>query len=203
MKMLITGFTPFGGEKVNPAWLAVQALPEKIGDWTLEKLEVPTEFQASGEILTAAIRAEKPAAVLCIGQAGGRAAVTPERVAINWMDASIADNAGFQPEELPVVPGGPAAYFATVPVKAMAEAIRCEGLPAAVSNTAGTYVCNSLMYRLLHLGATEFPGLMGGFIHVPYIREQTEGKAAGTPWMELSDITRALTCAIGAIECKS
>ena len=104
----------------------------------------------------------------------------PERVAINLMDARIPDNAGFQPVDQPVVPGGPAAYFATLPVRRMAEAIEKAGLPAQISNTAGTYVCNCLLYTLLHTAAVEYPGMPGGFIHVPYALEQLPGKPEGT-----------------------
>lgn len=199
MKILVTGFTPFGGETVNPAWEAVKALLDRIGIWEVERLEVPTEFLRAGEVLTEAVRRLRPDAVLCVGQAGGRDAVTPERVAINKMDASIPDNAGFQPEEQSVVPDAPAAYFATLPIKTMAAAIRAGGLPAAVSNTAGTYVCNCLMYRLLHLAATTYPEMRGGFIHVPYALEQLPGKRPGTPALALEEITRALTLAIDAI----
>lgn len=199
MKILVTGFTPFGGETVNPAWEAVKALPDRIGIWKVERLEVPTEFLRAGEVLTEAVRRLRPDAVLCVGQAGGRDAVTPERVAINKMDASIPDNAGFQPEEQSVVPDAPAAYFATLPIKTMAAAIRAGGLPAAVSNTAGTYVCNCLMYRLLHLAATTYPEMRGGFIHVPYALEQLPGKRPGTPALALEEITRALILAIDAI----
>lgn len=199
MKILVTGFTPFGGETVNPAWEAVKALPDRIGIWEVERLEVPTEFLRAGEVLTEAVRRLRPDAVLCVGQAGGRDAVTPERVAINKMDASIPDNAGFQPEEQSVVPDAPAAYFATLPIKTMTAAIRAGGLPAAVSNTAGTYVCNCLMYRLLHLAATTYPEMRGGFIHVPYALEQLPGKRPGTPALALEEITRALILAIDAI----
>lgn len=199
MKILVTGFTPFGGETVNPAWEAVKALPDRIGIWEVERLEVPTEFLRAGEVLTEAVRRLRPDVVLCVGQAGGRDAVTPERVAINIMDASIPDNAGFQPEEQSVVPDAPAAYFATLPIKAMVAAIRAGGLPAAVSNTAGTYVCNCLMYRLLHLAATTYPEMRGGFIHVPYALEQLPGKRPGTPALALGEITRALILAIDAI----
>ena len=142
---------------------------------------------------------ERPDAVLCVGQAGGRAAITPERVAINLMDARIPDNAGYQPIDTPVVPDGPAAFFSTLPVKAIAARIQSDGLPAAVSNTAGTYVCNSLLYTLLHTAAVEYPGMPGGFIHVPYALEQLPGKPEGTPGLALQQIARGLSCAIEAI----
>ena len=198
-KLLITGFDPFGGESVNPAFEAVRLLPDEIAGFELRKLEIPTEFIRSGVLLKEALRADRPDAVLCVGQAGGRAAVTPERVAINLMDARIPDNAGYQPIDMPVEPDGPAAYFSTLPVKAIAARIQSDGLPASVSNTAGTYVCNSLLYTLLHTAALEYPGLHGGFLHVPYAMEQLPGKPSGTFAMPLPDIARALTRAIEAI----
>ena len=200
MKILVTGFTPFGGESVNPAWLAVQALPEKIGEHVIDKAEIPTAFAASRQVITERINALRPDAVICIGQAGGRDAVTIERVAINVMDASIPDNDGDQPMDEPVVPGAPAAYFATLPIKKMVEAIRASGLPARISNTAGTYVCNTLMYHVLHHAAEKAPSMLGGFIHVPYVTEQVQGKPAGTPAMPLEDIVRALALAIEVVE---
>ena len=198
-KLLITGFDPFGGESVNPAFEAVRLLPDEIVGFKLCKLETPTEFIRSGVILKEALRAERPDAVLCVGQAGGRTAITPERVAINLMDARIPDNAGYQPVDIPIVPDGQTAYFSTLPVKAIVEQIQSAGLPAAVSNTAGTYVCNSLLYTLLHTAALEYPGLRGGFLHVPYAAEQLPGKPEGTFAMPLTDIARALTRAVEAI----
>lgn len=198
-KLLITGFDPFGGESVNPAFEAVRLLPDEIVGFKLCKLEIPTEFIRSGVILKDALRAERPDAVLCVGQAGGRTAITPERVAINLMDARIPDNAGYQPVDTPIVPDGPTAYFSTLPVKAIVEQIQSAGLPAAVSNTAGTYVCNSLLYTLLHTAALEYPGLRGGFLHVPYAAEQLPSKPEGTFAMPLPDIARAMTRAVEAI----
>ena len=199
MKILLTGFDPFGGETVNPAFEAVKLLPDTIAGAEIVKQEVPTEFIRAGEVLEAAIQANQPDVVICIGQAGGRSAITPEKVAINLMDARIPDNAGFQPVDQPVVPGGPAAYFATLPVRRMAEAIEKAGLPAQISNTAGTYVCNCLLYTLLHTAAVEYPGMPGGFIHVPYALEQLPGKPEGTPGLALQQIARGLSCAIEAI----
>ncbi len=199
MKILVTGFTPFGGESVNPAWLAVQALPDMIGAWQVHKAEVPTAFVASRACLTELVQTLRPDAVICVGQAGGRDAVTIERVAINVMDAALPDNEGDQPKDVPVVSGAPAAYFSTLPIKTMVAAIQAASLPAKVSNTAGTFVCNTLMYHLLHLAATKYPAMMGGFIHVPYVPEQVVNKPAGTPCMAAADITWALTAAIQAM----
>ncbi|MDO5399884.1 MAG: pyroglutamyl-peptidase I [Eubacteriales bacterium] len=190
-KLLITGFEPFGGEKLNPSWEAVRMLPETIGDFALTKLQVPVVFGLAGERVLSAAGTLDPDVILCIGQAGGRGAVTPERIAINCRSASIPDNAGFMPVEEPVVKGGPDGLFATVPVEAMAAAIRKLGLPAAVSNTAGTYVCNDLMYTLLHHYRETKTRV--GFLHVPYLPEQ------GKPSMELMEIQKALAAAVSAL----
>lgn len=197
MKLLLTGFEPFGGESVNPALEAVRLVAQEIAGWEIVKLKVPTVFGASVDTVAEAIRREKPDAVLCIGQAGGRCDLTPERVAINIDDARIADNAGNQPIDEPVAGDGPAAYFATLPVKAMAAAIREAGLPASVSNTAGTFVCNHLMYGVLHLLAKEYPAVRGGFMHVPFAPEQVASRPA--PSMAVRDIARGIEAAIRAI----
>lgn len=190
-RLLITGFDPFGGENINPAWEAVKLLPETIGNYVLCKLEITTVYGLGAQQVLRKAQEVKPHVILCIGQAGGRAMVTPERVAINIRDARIDDNAGNRPAEEPVISDGPAAYFATVPVKAMAEAITAAGFPGGVSNTAGTFVCNDVLYTLLH----EFngTGVQVGFIHVPYLPEQ------GTPSLPLPDTVTALEAAIKAL----
>lgn len=190
-KMLITGFSPFGGGDVNPSWLAVQNLPDKIGEYVLCKLEIPTIFGLSAAAVLEKAAALDPDVILCLGMAAGRDAVTPERIAVNIRDARISDNAGNRPRGEFVVANGPAAYFATVPVEKMAQAIRDAGIRAAVSNSAGTYVCNDVMYSLLH----RFAGtrVKVGFIHVPQLPQQ------GTPFMELEAITAALEAAIKAV----
>ena len=198
MKLLLTGFTPFAGETINPALEAVKRLPNEIAGLEIVKLEVPTVFGESVRMVQEAIEREQPDFVLSVGQAGGRAAVTPERVAINVDDARIPDNAGQQPIDVPIFVDGENAYFATLPVKAMAEAIQKAGLPAALSNTAGTYVCNHLMYGILHHLHQNHKTAKAGFIHVPYIPEQTADKP-GVPSMPLDDIVRALEAAIAAI----
>lgn len=198
MKLLLTAFDPFGGEKVNPAQKAVSLVGEVSGI-EIVKLTVPTVFRAASRIVIEAIRREKPVAVLCIGQAGGRAAVTPERVAINLMDARIADNAGNRPEDEPIFPSAPDAYFSSLPIKKMVEAIREMGIPAAVSDTAGTFVCNELMYSVLHALKNEFPNTIGGFMHVPFIPEQAANKGANVPSMNINDIASAIEAAIAAI----
>ena len=198
MKLLLTGFTPFAGEKINPALEAVKRLPNEIAGLEVVKLEVPTVFGESVRLVREAIEREQPDFVLSVGQAGGRAEITPERVAINVDDARIPDNAGQQPIDVPIFVDGENAYFATLPVKAMAEAIRKAGLPSTLSNTAGTYVCNHLMYGVLYHLNQKNSCAKAGFIHVPYIPEQTADKP-GVPSMPLDDIVRALEAAIVAI----
>ena len=190
-RLLITGFDPFGGEKINPAWEAVRLLPEMIGDYMLCKLEIPTVFGLAAQRVMEKAEEVKPQVILCVGQAGGRSAVTPERIGVNIRDARIPDNAGNQPRGNFCVPEGPAAYFATVPVMAMEEAIRSAGLPATVSNSAGAFVCNDVLYTLLHRYAGT--DVKVGFIHVPYLPEQ------GTPNLPLADTVKALIAAIKAI----
>lgn len=197
MKILITAFEPFGGDSINPALEAVNMMraPEGV---ELIKLKVPTVFQKSINTVYERLKSEKPDAVLCVGQAGGRFGLTPERVAVNIDDASIPDNEGNQPVDKPIFEDGPAAYFATLPIKAMIKAIREGGLPSSLSNSAGTFVCNHLMYGVLYHIAHEFPGLRGGFIHVPFIPEQVVERS-NTPSMAICDITRGLELAVKAI----
>lgn len=198
MKLLITGFDPFGGEKTNPAIEAVKRLPAAIAGATVVPLEIPTVFGTCAEVVRQAIITERPDIVLSVGQADGRSALTPERIAINLDDGRIPDNAGFQPVDQPIQPNGPAAYFTQLPVKAMAQAIRQAGLPSHVSTTAGTYVCNHIMYQVQHLRATEFPQLQAGFIHIPFLPEQVVQRS-GVPSLSLTDDVRGLTAAIRAI----
>ena len=198
MKILLTAFEPFGGERINPALEAVKLVADKIGAAEIVKLEVPTVFGKCIAAVAEAIERERPEAVLCIGQAGGRSALTPERVAINVDDARIPDNEGDQPLDRPIFPDGPAAYFATLPVKAMVEAIRAAGIPASLSNTAGTFVCNHLMYGVLYTLEKRFPGVRGGFLHVPYAPEQVVDKP-GQPSMSIQLIARGIEAAIAAI----
>jgi len=198
MKILVTGFDPFGGEKVNPALEVVKSLPSVIHGAEIRWVEIPTVFYKSAEVLETAIVRYQPDAVLCIGQAGGRASLTPERVAINQDDARIPDNQGNQPIDTPIRLDGQAAYFSTLPIKAMVQAIKEEGLPATVSNTAGTFVCNHLMYQALYLADKKFPHMRAGFMHIPYMTEQVINKP-NTASMNLTDIVRGIEAAIGAI----
>ena len=197
MKILITGFEPFGGEDINPSWEAVRQLREPKGT-ELIRLRLPVVFREAGEQLAAALAREQPDLVLCIGQAAGRDAITPERLGVNLMDAAIPDNAGFQPREEPVIPGSPAAFFARLPVKELADAIRAAGVPAQVSNSAGLFVCNALLYRLLHEIETRYSGMRGGFLHVPCLPEQAErlGKEKPLPSLTLAEIIRGLQAAL-------
>lgn len=197
--ILFTGFEPFGGETVNPALEAVRRLPDSAAGVPIRRLRLPTSFRRAGETLLEAVDAWRPKAVVCVGQAGGRKAVTPEKVAINYIDARIPDNDGAQPADVPIRADGPAAYFATLPVRAIDEAIRAAGVPCAVSYSAGCYVCNFVMYTLLDHLAQTAPDVLGGFIHVPYAAEQTAGKPAGTPSLTVAQMTQALTCAAGVI----
>lgn len=187
-KLLITGFDPFGGAAINPAWEAVRLLPDRIGDFTLCKLEIPTVFGLAAESVLEKAAEFQPDVILCVGQAGGRASVTPERIAVNIRDAKIPDNAGNQPIGGFVIPEGPAAYFATVPVMQMAQAIRDAHIPGAVSNSAGAFVCNDALYALLH----HYAGtrVKVGFIHVPWLPEQ------GSPALPLEQTAAALKAAI-------
>lgn len=196
-KLLLTAFAPYDGERINPALEAVKLVKDRIGNLLIVKLEVPTVFGKSIDTVREAIEREKPDFVLSIGQAGGRAEICPERVAINIDDARIPDNEGNQPIDEPIFPDGENAYFSTLPVKAMVEAIRKEGLPSSLSNSAGTYVCNHLMYGVLYY-LDKRPVIKAGFIHVPYIPEQTKNKKE-MPALELSEIVRGLEAAITAI----
>lgn len=190
-KLLITGFDPFGGETVNPAWEAVKRLPDRIGEYVLCKLEIPTVFGQGAKTVLDSAAALQPDVILCIGQAGGRSAVTPERIAVNIRDGKIPDNAGFQPAGERIIEAGPAAYFTTVPAQKMASAIQQIGLPGIVSNSAGAFVCNDTLYTLLH--HYDGTAVCVGFIHVPYLPEQ------GQPNLPLEDTIRALEAAIGAL----
>lgn len=171
MRALVTGFEPFGGDAINPSSLAVSRLPKRIGNTAVHTAVLPCSFEQSAEVLRQSIAEVKPDFVLCVGLAGGRTELCLERVGINVQDARIADNDGNQPIDVPVKKKGPAAYFATLPVKACVAEMRKAGLPAAVSNTAGTFVCNHILYALMHLAAKKKRPFRGGFLHVPNVPE--------------------------------
>lgn len=197
-RVLITAFMPFGGDSLNPTETALAMLPGTIGGATLEKLLLPVEFKRAAELAAKGFERLSPAAVIMLGQAGGRKAVTPELYAKNVMDARIPDNAGYKPEGIPIAPDGAERLSSTLPVNGIVEAIRSAGIPAEVSQDAGTYVCNALMYSMLRLTEGKLPA---GFIHVPFIREQVEGVPAreGTAFMELDDILKAVNIAISTV----
>ncbi len=197
MKVLITGFDPFGGETINPAYEAVKRLPDQIDGHDIIKLEVPTVFNASVEAVQQAIDAHAPDIVICVGQSGGKSAITPEVVAINLEEARIPDNAGNQPSGKKIAEDGDTAYFATLPVKAMVKAMLEAGIPAQLSYSAGTYVCNHLFYGVMHHIASNKLDIRGGFIHIPYMFEQVLDKA-GTAAMPLDMMTKALLITIEA-----
>lgn len=199
MKILVTGFDPFGGEKVNPAYEAVKLLPDNIAGAEIIKMEIPTVFSGSSEAVEEGICKYHPDVVLCVGQAGGRSSVTIEKVGINLAEARIPDNNGEQPMDIPLREDGETAYFATVPVKAMVKNVRVHGIPCNISYTAGTYVCNSILYNVLYLAKKKYPDIRGGFIHVPYALEQVVDKPDGTPGMSLETIAKALEYAVEAV----
>ena len=192
-KLLITGFEPFGGEEINPSWEAVSRLPDEIGEYRLSKLLIPVEFGVAAEYVLGVAKELCPDVILCIGQAGGRGAITPELVAINLRYAKIPDNAGYQPQDVPILQEGPLAYFSTLPIRKIAESIQESGIASQVSYSAGAYVCNDLLYTLL----SHFEGSQTriGFIHISYSKEQEK-----EPSMELSDMVKGLTVAIENID---
>ncbi|AEG41506.1 pyroglutamyl-peptidase I [Lactobacillus kefiranofaciens] len=194
MKILVTGFDPFGGEKVNPAIEAVKKLPDAIDGNEIIKLEVPTIFYQSAQVVKAKIEQEKPDMVINVGQAGGRSAITPERIAINFQAGSTPDNSGKGPKEGKIETDGADGYFTQLPIKQMVTAIRQVGIPAMVSNSAGTYVCNHLFYEVQYMRVHEFPDLKAGFIHIPFLPNQV--KNGRRPSMSLNDMVTGLTAAI-------
>ncbi len=197
-KVLITGFDPFGEEPVNPALEAVKLLNGKeISGFEVVTREIPTVFGKAIERLKEAIEEVNPAIVICVGQAGGRSAITPERIAINVDDARIADNESNQPIDTEIVPGAPAAYFSKLPIKAMVKKLTDNGIPASVSNSAGTFVCNHIFYGLMHYLVSSAKEIRGGFIHIPFLPEQIV-RNPGQPSMSLGLIVKGLELAIEA-----
>lgn len=198
MKILVTGFDPFGGEATNPAWETVRHLPDEVAGAEIIKVQIPTVFGRSAEVVHAAILEHDPDVIVNVGQAGGRYSVNPERVAINVDDGRIPDNDGYQPIDVRIKEDGPPAYFSSLPIKAMATAMKEAGIPAAVSNTAGTYVCNHIMYQVLYMVDHEFPGKRAGFVHVPYLPAQVLDKP-NEPSLGLDELVTALTAGLAAI----
>lgn len=194
MKIIVTGFDPFGGEKINPSIECVKALPE-IEGVELIRLELPTVFKESAKRLNEVINDVKPDAVLSVGQAGGRPGITMERIAINVDDARIPDNISQQPIDETIQTEGEAAYFTTLPIKRIVKAIREAGISAEVSNSAGTFVCNHIMYQSLFAATKADKPFKAGFMHIPFIPEQTTDK----PSLSLEESTKALQIAIETI----
>lgn len=199
MKILVTAFDPFGGETLNPAQLAVSLMKDKIAGASIIKLTVPTVFYKSITTVYEEIIKENPDIVICVGQAGGRSHMTIEKVAINLIDARIADNDGNQPVDTTTYMDGENAYFSNLPVKAMVSHMKENGIPASVSYTAGTFVCNHLMYGTLYHINKSFPHIRGGFIHVPFIPGQVSSRNDTMPSMSLDMIVHGLELAITAI----
>ena len=193
-KLLITGFEPFGGENINPSWEAVLRLGDEIGGYALTKRCLPVVFGKAAEIVLDAARELCPDAILCVGQAGGRSAITPELVGINLRNGNIPDNNGNQPRDEEIIAGGDKAYFSTLPVRKMAEAVNAAGISSQVSYSAGAYVCNDVLYSILaHFESTK---TRAAFVHIPYCKEQNK-----EPSMEMEQIIRALTVAIENMDC--
>lgn len=193
-KLLITGFDPFGGELINPSWEAVKLLPEKIGGFDITKMQIPTVFGKAADTVLSGAEKLCPEVIICVGQAGGRTAITPEVVAINLREARIADNEGNAPQNVPVIANAPAAYFSTLPVREMVNAINAAEIPAALSYSAGAFVCNDVMYTLLH--QYDKTDTRVGFIHVPFLPEQAGENVFS---MELDIVKEALIKAILSI----
>ena len=198
MRILVTGFDPFGNERINPASEVLKELPKMIAGAEVHTLVVPTVFYKSIEVIHQSIKEIDPDVIVSIGQAGGRAPITVERIGINVDDARIEDNIGQKMIDVPVVENGPAAYFSTLPIKAMVKAMQDADVEASVSNTAGTFVCNHVMYGVLHLCATLYPDKRAGFVHIPFLPEQTIDKPQ-YPSMELHTIAKGLIAGIEAI----
>ena len=190
-KLLITGFDSFNNASINPSWEAVKLLPDTIGEYEVHKLQLPTVYGKAPQILLEKAKQLHPDVIISVGQAGGRDAVTPERIAVNIRAARIADNEGKQLDGDRIEPDGPAAYFSTLPVEAMRDAIRGANIPSAVSNTAGTFVCNDVLYSLLHHYAGT--DVRCGFIHVPYLPQQ------GEPSLPLEQTVQALIAAVSVL----
>ena len=198
MKILVTGFDPFGGEPINPAIESVKKLPDNIAGAEIIKLEIPTVRKKSLEKIEKAINEHNPDIILSIGQAGGRFDISIERVGINLDDFRIPDNEGNQIIDEPIFPDGENSYFVKLPVKAMVQNVQKNNIPASVSYTAGTFVCNHVLYGVLYLIEKKYKGKKSGFIHIPFLPQQVVDKR-NTPSMELNTIVKGLTAAIEAI----
>lgn len=197
-KLLLTAFDAFGGESLNPSALVLESVQIEAENLTVVKCLLPTSYDRAPAVLRAAVAEEKPDTIVMLGQAGGRSGVTPERVAINCMDSAAADNDGKIYTDTAIVSGGEAAYFSTLPIRRLTQALCDGGIPSYVSNSAGTFVCNRVMYEALLL--TENTSARAGFVHIPYIPEQLEGKKDGTPSLPLSEAVRAVEIIINELQ---
>jgi pyroglutamyl-peptidase len=196
-RVLLTGFEPFGGETLNPAQELLHELSgERIAGHRVEPLLLPVSFDAAPRLLCQTIDSMSPALVLCLGQAAGRARISIERVAINLADARIDDNLGARPLDAALIEGGPAGYFSTLPVKAMLAALHQHAVPAELSMSAGSFVCNAVFYRLMHHLAPHLPNTRGGFIHVPLLPQQAV-RLAEAPSMSLETLAKGIGIALG------
>lgn len=191
MRVLITGFDKFGGESINPSSLCVNSLPDVIDNIEIKKVTLPTVFKDSSHVLEENIKSFSPNIVICVGQAGGRSKITPERIAINIDDARIPDNIGNSPIDESIRKDGENAYFSTLPIKAIVDELNKNNIPSSISNTAGTFVCNHIMYEALYLTSKNYPNIKAGFIHIPYIEEQVKDKP-NMPYMKKEYIITAL-----------
>ena len=191
MRVLITGFDKFGGESINPSSLCVNSLPDVIDNIEIKKVTLPTVFKDSSRVLEENIKSFSPNIIICVGQAGGRSKLTPERIAINIDDARIPDNIGNSPIDEAIRKDGENAYFSTLPIKAIVDELNKNNIPSAISNTAGTFVCNHIMYEALYITSKNYPNIKAGFIHIPYIEEQVKDKP-NMPFMKKEYIITAL-----------
>ncbi len=191
-KILFTGFEPFGNERLNASWMAVSNLPDRILDYEVYVRKLPTVFHKAPLVLETYIEELCPDIVICVGQSGGSSEIEIERVAINLSDARIPDNEGQIPQDEKILSQGNNAYFATIPTRKIVERMQEFGIPSKLSYSAGTYVCNEVLYSALYMAETKYPDMQCGFVHVPYVKEQTVDKPDGTPCMECSMITDAL-----------
>lgn len=197
MKILVTGFDPFGGEPINPAQEAVKRIKDEINGAQIIKIIIPTVREKSLQAIEEAIKLHNPDIVISIGQAGGRFAITPERIAVNIDDFSITDNEGNQPTDRWIREDGEIAYITSLPVKAMVKHMKDNGIPATLSYTAGTFVCNHVMYGVLHMVNKKYPNIKAGFIHIPFTTSQVMDKR-NMPYMSLDEIIKGLELSIEA-----
>jgi len=196
IKVLLTAFDPFGGEDTNSVLEASRLINDEIDGAKIIKLVIPTVFYKASEMIIEKVRSLSPDAIVMLGQAKGRGAITPERVAINVIDASIDDNEGNRPRNTKIIPDAPDGYFSSLPIMDMIDAIKDAGIPASVSNTAGTFVCNQTMFSVLHFAKRELPEASVGFIHIPCTPAQADEK---TPTMATPDAARGIEAAIRTI----